>query len=238
MKNRVRIGTCSGPAEAAFVRSVFDAHELPVVINGEMHASAMGGLAGFVRLDILVDHDDSEEALALLRDIRAGEHAVSEGDEFPDDPDDPGGDERADAAGVWNATRPSEAAGAPAAGPADPAAAVATPAATGAAAATPAPAAAMAFVPTTGFDTRRRRTGAVLLLSVLLGFGTAHMSTGAWGRGVAIAALNVAGFAYVAIGQASLGGWLLFGARFADMFGALWRVWSRPDGDRKRPDTA
>src|SRR4051812_27678358 len=83
MKNRVQIGTCSGPAEAAFVRSVFNAHELPVIINGEMHASAMGGLAGFVPLNILVDEDDAEEAIALLRDIREGAHALSEGDEAP-----------------------------------------------------------------------------------------------------------------------------------------------------------
>src|SRR3954469_17418787 len=84
IQNRVKIGTCSGPAEAAFVRSVFDAHELAVVINGEMHASAMGGLAGFVRLDIFVDGDDAEDAVALLRDIREGGHPVSEGDELPD----------------------------------------------------------------------------------------------------------------------------------------------------------
>ncbi|HMG23843.1 MAG TPA: hypothetical protein VK607_21060, partial [Kofleriaceae bacterium] len=83
-------------------------------------------------------------------------------------------------------------------------------------------------------DTRRRSTGAVLLLSVMLGFGTAHMSTGAWGRGIAIAALNVVGIWYVVGGNAVLGGWLLFGARFADLFGALWRVWSRPVGDRSR----
>src|SRR5262245_39573718 len=112
MKNRVRIGTCSGPAEAAFVRSVFDAHELPVIINGEMHASTMGGLAGFVRLDILVSEDDAEEAAALLHDIRAGEHAVSEGDDADAEqaapatgtaaePPDPDSDERADAEGVW-----------------------------------------------------------------------------------------------------------------------------------------
>lgn len=213
MKNRVRIGTCSGPAEAAFVRSVFDAHELPVIINGEMHASAMGGLAGFVQLDIFVAEDAAEEAAALLHDIRAGEHAVADGDDAPDgeaaaaapdagdrgDPCDPDSDERADAEGVWlssQAPRPPVTAG--------------------------------AFTPTTGFDSRPRRTGAVLLLSVLLGFGSAHMSTGAWGRGIAIAALNVLGFLYVAQGDFRLGGWMLFGARFVDLLGALWRVWSQP----------
>lgn len=218
MKNRVKIGTCSGPAEAAFVRSVFDAHDLPVIINGEMHASAMGGLAGFVPLNILVDEDDAEEAAALLRDIRQGEHAVSEGDEPHGDehaasegeppPDDPDRDERADAAGVWNAP--------------------------GDAAASKAPPAAPVFTPTTGFDTRRRRTGAALLLAVIPGFGAAHMSTGAWGRGVAIAALNVAGIVYAVTGDFHLGGWLLFATRFADLVGALWRIWSRPGDDSKQ----
>jgi hypothetical protein len=203
MKHRVRIGTCSGPAEAAFVRSVFDAHEIPVVINGEMHASAMGGLGGFVRLDILVDQEDAEEAVALLRDIREGDHAVSEGDELPEGDDAASDrDERADADGVWDARH---GAGAP-----------------------EEPSAAAVHTPTTGFDTRRRRTGIVLLLSVMPGLGTAHMSTGAWGRGVLIAGLNVAGFVYIANGHLSQGGWLLFGARCADLLGALWRVWSRP----------
>lgn len=217
MKNRVKIGTCSGPAEAAFVRSVFNAHDLPVLINGEMHAAAMGGLAGFVPLNILVDEDDAEDATALLRDIRQGEHGVADGDEPHDDvhaasegkalPDDPDRDEHADAAGVWNSQ-------------AD-------------AAASKAPPAAPVFTPTTGFDTRRRRTGAVLLLAVLLGFGSAHMSTGAWGRGIALAALTVAALMIVGIGDFHLGGWILFAARFADMFGALWRIWSRPGDDSK-----
>ncbi len=218
MKNRVKIGTCSGPAEAAFVRSVFEAHDLPVIINGEMHASAMGGLAGFVPLNILVDEHDAEDAAALLRDIRQGEHAVSEGDAPRDDahaasegeapPVDPERDARADAAGVWDLQDD--------------------------AAASKPPPAASGFAPTAGFDARHRRTGAVLLLAVLLGFGTAHMSTGAWGRGIAIAALNVAGFVYAVNGDFHLGGWLLFVARFADLLGALWRVWSRPGDDGKQ----
>jgi hypothetical protein len=219
MKNRVKIGTCSGPAEAAFVRSVFNAHDLPVLINGEMHAAAMGGLAGFVPLNILVDEDDAEDAVALLRDIRQGQHAVSEGDGPHDGehaaspgealPDDLDHDEHADAAGVWNSPADAEASKAPPAAP--------------------------VFTPTTGFDTRRRRTGAVLLLAVLLGFGSAHMSTGAWGRGAAIAALTVAGVWYAAVsGDFHLGGWLLFVARFADMFGALWRIWSRPGEDSQQ----
>jgi len=214
MKNRVKIGTCSGPAEAAFVRSVFDAHELPVVINGEMHALAMGGLGGFVQLEIFVDSEDAEDAIALLDDIRAGDHAVSEGEEQATPPAEqaPHGDdravgarsdERADADGVWNAKDDG--------------------------AAVDAPPPARAFTPTTGFDMRRRRTGIVLLLSIMVGFGTAHMSTGAWFRGGLLAALHVAGIAYGAATGNLLGaGWMLFALRFVDMFGALLRVWSRP----------
>jgi hypothetical protein len=181
-----------------------------------MHASAMGGLAGFVPLNILVDEEDAEDAIALLRDIREGAHAVSEGDEPhggehavsegeapPPPPDDPDRDERADAAGVWNSPGDAGAAKPPPAAP--------------------------AFTPTTGFDTRRRRTGAVLLLAVVLGFGAGHMSTGAWGRGIAIAALNVGGIWVAVNGDFRLGGWLLFVARFVDLLGALWRIWSRPE---------
>ena len=203
MSNRVRIGTCSGPAEAAFVRSVFDAHELPVVINGENHASALGGLGGFIRLDILVNSEDAEQAAALLNDIRTGEHAMAEDadptdaiDAGDDAPDAAARDERADAEGVWHSKHDELAAAAP-----------------GTPAATP-----------TRFDTRRRRTGIALLLSVFPGFGAAHMSTGAWGRGFVIAALNVVGVWYLR-SDPILVGWLLVGARLADIVGALWRVW-------------
>lgn len=209
MKHRVSIGTCSGPAEAAFVRSVFDAHDLPVVINGEMHASVMGGLGGFVRLEIFVDEADADEATSLLRDIRDGEHAV-EGDEMPSEPDEPDGDERADAEGVWDARRESGAAAPPPPAP-DP-------------------------EPATPFDTRRRRTGAVLLVSAMIGFGAAHMATGAWGRGAVLAALNLVGIWY-AYQENPVGGWLMFGTRVGDLLGALWRVWTpwrRPAHEARR----
>jgi hypothetical protein len=172
-----------------------------VVINGEMHAQVMGGLAGFVRLEILVDQADAEQAIALLRDIREGTHAVAEDDELPGEDLAPGDeprdrDERADAAGVWVAERP-------------PRAVASLPG------------------PTTGIDSRRRRTGIVLLLSVMAGFGTAHMATGAWIRGVALAALTIYSICYAVSGHASEAGWLLFGARAGDLVGALWRVWFR-----------
>src|SRR5207249_1515627 len=68
---RVCIGTCSGLADAAFLRSVFAAHDIPVLINAENHASMLGGLGGaFVRLDIVVDEAYAEDAAALLLDAR------------------------------------------------------------------------------------------------------------------------------------------------------------------------
>ena len=71
MSGRVRIGTCSNPADAALVRSVFDAHEIGVVIGAEHHASLLGPVGGaFLSLDVWVAEADAEEAAALLHDLR------------------------------------------------------------------------------------------------------------------------------------------------------------------------
>lgn len=68
---RACIGTCANLAEAALVRAAFDAHDIPVVINAEQHASVLGGLGGaFVPLHIYVDDSYAEEAAALLKDLR------------------------------------------------------------------------------------------------------------------------------------------------------------------------
>jgi hypothetical protein len=68
---RVRIGTCSGPAEVALVRAAFQAHDIPVLINAEHHASILGGLGGaFVPLHLFVAEEDAEQAAALFADLR------------------------------------------------------------------------------------------------------------------------------------------------------------------------
>lgn len=89
--SRVRIGTCAGPADAALVRAMFDAHGIPIVVGAEQHAAMLGGLAGsFLSLDIFVDEADAEEAHALLRDLRAHEQAAEPAPDQDDDdePDD------------------------------------------------------------------------------------------------------------------------------------------------------
>lgn len=71
VSGRIRIGTCSGPADAALVRSVFAAHGIDVVIAAEHHAGLLCGVVGgLLSLDIWVAADDAEEAAALLHDLR------------------------------------------------------------------------------------------------------------------------------------------------------------------------
>ena len=200
MTSRVRIGTCSGPADAALVRSVFEAHGIHVVIGAEHHAGMLGGLGGgFLSLDIIVAEADAEQAVALLQDIREGDHEAS--DDVADEPDpgpgDPERDERADAEGVWG-TYPEKP----------------TPDLPGAAAVGPA-------------VDRRRRTAIALLLGGVVSFGTAHMYTGAWLRGIVLAGVEILGFTYV-FAAPKLAVALCFGARIADTAGAVWRIWSAP----------
>lgn len=180
---RVRIGTCSGPADAALVRAAFAAHEIHVVIGAEQHAGMLGGLGGsFLSLDIWVDEQDSEQAIALLRDLRgegpddAAEHGVEE--PLPADEDDDDDDA--------------------------------------------APAVEQRIA-------RRRGTGLVLLLGCCVTFGTGHIATGAWGRGIALAVLEVLGFRAM-LGDPALGGAMVAAAIALDLVGALVRV------HKKRPE--
>ena len=180
---RVRIGTCSGPADAALVRAAFGAHGIHVVIGAEHHAGMLGGLGGpFLSLDIWVDSAEAEEAIALLRDVRgegsddAAEHAAEEplpGEHEPED----------DSPEVEQMIQ------------------------------------------------RRRGTGLVLLLGCCITFGTAHMSTGAWGRGMVLAGLEVLGFRYL-MSAPALGAVMVIGAIVYDVIGSLVRVrriGSRPE---------
>ncbi|HEY3805641.1 MAG TPA: DUF2007 domain-containing protein [Kofleriaceae bacterium] len=88
MSERVRIGSCANPAEATLLRSFFDAHEVPIAISGEQHASMLGGLGGgFISLDISVATEDVERASELLADFRNAKV------DQPDDEDEAADDE-------------------------------------------------------------------------------------------------------------------------------------------------
>lgn len=197
MNNRVRIGTCAGPADAALVRSAFAAHDLPVQIGHENFANVLGGLGGsFVSLDIFVAEEDAEEAAALLADLRAGDHAADAGSELDPRPD---ADEDADAEGVWQSAREA-----------------------GVSLELDVPEEAVVLS-----SDRRRRTAISLLLAFCITFGTAHMYTRAWFRGILLAGLEILGFTHVASGS-KLGVPLVMGAVLFDAFGAVWRSWVRP----------
>jgi hypothetical protein len=186
---------------------MFSARGIPVVVGAENHSSMLGGLGGsFLSLDIWVAEDDAEEAIALLRDVRdpaAGWHDdLDEAD--ADDPEAhgelaPDGDETSFSTSQADAS----AALAAAASPDD---------------------ARDAFH--LRID-RRRRTGIALLLGCCITFGTAHMFTRAWLRGIALGALELMGILRVAAGER--GGTLaIVGAVAVDVIGAVWRVWTQP----------
>jgi len=156
-----------------FLRSMFAARGIPIVVGAEHHASLLGALgSSFLSLDIWVDDEDSEEAGALLRDLRdrvptADDGAAEPGDAADDD-DGPGESMQIQ------------------------------------------------------LD-RRRRTGVVLLLGLFITFGTAHMFTRAWVRGLALGAVQIAGIFQLTHGHA-VGGVAVVAAVATDFIGSLWRV--------------
>lgn len=187
---------------------MFSARGIPVVVGAENHSSMLGGLGGsFLSLDIWVAGDVAEEATALLRDVRdpdAGWH---------DDLDEAGEDDREAEQGEL---APDGDETSFSTSQADAAAALAATAS-----------------PDDARDAfhlridRRRRTGIALLLGCCITFGTAHMFTRAWLRGIALGALELMGILRVAAGER--GGTLaIVGAVAVDVIGAVWRVWTQP----------
>jgi hypothetical protein len=69
----------------------------------------------------------------------------------------------------------------------------------------------------------RHRPALALLVGVCITFGTAHMISGAWLRGVVLAAIEVAGILRVTSEQ-PLGNTLILAAITIDVVGALWRL--------------
>jgi hypothetical protein len=70
---------------------------------------------------------------------------------------------------------------------------------------------------------QRRRAGLVILLGCFVTFGTAHMVTGAWARGLVLATMQVAGIRYLVLGE-KFGTAIILAAVIADLTGALWRL--------------
>ena len=70
---------------------------------------------------------------------------------------------------------------------------------------------------------QRRRAGLAILLGCFVTFGTAHMVTGAWARGLVLAAIEVVGVRYLVLGDRS-GTAIILAAVIADLTGAMWRL--------------
>jgi hypothetical protein len=70
---------------------------------------------------------------------------------------------------------------------------------------------------------RRARMVVTLMLALMLTFGTGHMSTGAWKRGIALGAVEAVGIQHLAAGH-RWGIVLVLGAVLVDLVGALARV--------------
>jgi len=70
---------------------------------------------------------------------------------------------------------------------------------------------------------RRRRTGLAILLACFVTFGTGHMVTGAWLRGVVLAAIETVGIRFLVHGD-RIGSALIVATVAADVIGALWRL--------------
>jgi hypothetical protein len=186
---------------------MFAAHGIAAVVGAENHAGMLGGLGGgFLSLDIWVDGEDQDEAVALLRDFRERDDGQTDEDEDDDDAFDGEGDAAFDAAARDAADAAGDAAGTFGSG--------------------------SERSPDRADSVqlrieRRRRTGVVLLLGCFLTFGTAHMFTRAWARGIALAGLEILGFMYIG-DRGNVGGLLVAGAILGDLIGALWRVRTAP----------
>ena len=76
MDDRVWVGTCAGPRDVMLVRSLFSAHDIPLVISGEHHFTLYPWYVGAYRTDVFVGAADAEDAAALLAGSRSGEHTV------------------------------------------------------------------------------------------------------------------------------------------------------------------
>jgi hypothetical protein len=70
---------------------------------------------------------------------------------------------------------------------------------------------------------RRKKVGGVVLIGVMIQFGTGHMSTGAWGRGFALALLEIAGIIVLSEGN-RVGIAMVVAAVVCDVVGGVMRA--------------
>lgn len=84
MDDRRWVGTCAGPRDVMLVRSLLDAHDIPVMISGEHLFSLQPWYLGAFRTDVFVNAADAEDAAAILAHSRSGEHALVDDADIPD----------------------------------------------------------------------------------------------------------------------------------------------------------
>lgn len=84
MNDRMWVGTCAGPRDVMLVRSLLDAHDIPVMISGERLFSLGPWYLGAFRTDVFVSAADADHAAALLAHSRSGEHALLDDADIPD----------------------------------------------------------------------------------------------------------------------------------------------------------
>ena len=183
MQSRVRIGSCRDAGEAAVIRAVLTAHQIPVFISGENHATMLGLGMSAIEQVIWVDAEDADDAAELLHEIRVGGAAILPDDEIPDDDDS----ERDDEVEPGGAVIVSSDYG-------------------------------LSKV------AARKRIALALLVGVVVGFGTAHMSIRSWRTAIALAIGELAGWILVVTGGAQAGGWLIACAIVADVGLAIMKI--------------
>ncbi len=71
---------------------------------------------------------------------------------------------------------------------------------------------------------RNKRLVGAALIGLMLQHGTAHLSTRAWKRGIALAAVQILGWRHFAAGNVVIASALIAGAVVTDIVGALWEI--------------
>lgn len=189
--SRVRIASCRDHAEAALIESVLRGHGLHVFVNGQ-HGAPMFGLAAHLALDVWVDSDEAEEALALIRELREGGEGGLRDDEQPvDDVGEPVED-----AGAERRATDDDDHG-------------------------DAHALAVTGDDTLARLGRRTRMLLAVALGLFIGHGTAHMSARAWKRGFVLAGVQVFGWRTLLTGNVRGGAAIVVATIAMDIIGAL-----------------